>query len=67
MEAIDKLKGSRKAYRAHLTQIWEKLEELDLTLPATDEITTTVTLYIDQIKHKAESIQQLDLRIQSTL
>ena len=67
MEAIDKLKGSRKAYRAHLTRIWGKLEELDLTLPATDETTTTVTSYIDQIKHKAESIQQLDSRIQSTL
>ena len=67
MEAIDKLKGSRKAYRSHLTRIWGKLEELSLTLPATDETTTAVTSYIDQIQRKSESIQQLDSRIQSTI
>ena len=61
------MKGSRKAYRAHLTRIWGKLEELNLTLPATDETITTVTSYIDQIQRKAESIQQLDSRIQSVI
>ena len=67
MEAIDKLKGSRKAYRSHLTRIWGKLEELSLTVPANDETATTVTSYIDQIQRKAESIQQLDSRIQSAM
>ena len=57
MEAIDKLKGSRKAYRSHLTQIWGKLEEMSLKLPGTNETTTAVTSYIDQIQRKSKSIQ----------
>jgi len=67
MEGLEKLKGSLKAYRAHLTRIWGKLAELTLTLPATDETVTVATSFVDQIQHKAESIQQLDSKIQSMI
>ena len=48
-------------------RIWGKLAELTLTLPATDETVTTATSFIDQIQCKAESIQQLDSKIQSMI
>ena len=67
MEGLEKLKGSRRAYRAHLTRIWGKMAELTLTLPATDETVTLATSYIDQIQHKAEAVQQLDSKIQSMI
>jgi len=67
MESLDKLKGSRKAYRAHLTRIWGKLEDLSLTLPNTEDTITAATSYIKQIHIKCESIQQLDSRIQSVM
>jgi len=35
---LEKLKGSHKVYRAHLTRIYGKIEELNLTeSPATEE------------------------------
>ena len=67
MEGLDKLKGLRKAYRTHLTRIWGKLEDLSLTLPATEDTITAATSYIEQIHIKSESIQQLDSRIQSVM
>ena len=67
MEGLDKLKGSQKAYRAHLTRIWGKLEDLSLTLPNTEDTITAATSYIKQIHIKCESIQQLDSRIQSVM
>jgi len=44
-----------------------KLEELDLSQPANDETTTTLISFIDQLQHKAESIQQLDGKIQAII
>ena len=67
MEGLNKLKGSRKAYRSHLTRIYGKLEELDLTQPPDEDTIITVTSYIEQIQRKAESIQQLDTQIQSMM
>ena len=64
---MDKLKGSRKAYRAHLTRIYGKIEELDLTQPATEDTISLVMSYIDQLNRKAESLQQLDVKIQSMI
>ena len=64
METIEKLKGSRKAYRAHLTHIYG---ELNLTQPATEETTSLVMSYIDQLNCKAKAIQQLDLKIQTLI
>jgi len=63
MEGLEKLKGSWKAYRSHLTSLFTKLEDLNLSQPATDETTTTAMSYIDQLQCKAESIQQLDVKI----
>ena len=67
METIEKLKGSRKAYRAHLTRIYGKIGELNLTQPTTEETTSLVMSYIDQLNRKAEAIQQLDLKIQTLI
>jgi len=67
VDGMDKLKGSHKVYRAHLMRIYEKIEELDLTEPATEEITSLVIFYIDKINCKAEAIQQLDNKIQSII
>jgi len=67
MEGMDKLKGSRKAYRSHLTRIYGKIEELNLTEPATEETYSLVTSFIDQLNRKAESLQQLDSKIQSMI
>ena len=67
MEGLDKLKGSRKAYRSHLTRIYGKLDELDLTQPATEETTNSIISYVDQLQCKAESLQQLDTKIQSMI
>ena len=64
MEGLNKLKGSRKAYRSHLTRIYGKLDELDLTQPLDKDTIITVTAYIEQIQRKAESIQQLDTQIE---
>ena len=64
---MDKLKGSRKAYRSHLTRIYGKIEELNLTEPATEETYSLVTSFIDQLNRKAESLQQLDSKIQSMI
>ena len=62
MERVAKLKASRKAFHSHLTRIYGKIEELNLTKK--DEETTTLTLsYIDQLQRKAESIDGLDLKI----
>ena len=49
METIGKLKGTPKAYRAHLTHIYGKIGELHLTQPATEETTSLVMSYIDQL------------------
>ena len=67
METIGKLKGSRKAYRAHLTRIYGKIGELYSTQPATVETTSLVMSYIDQLNRKAEAIRQLDLKIQTLI
>lgn len=64
---MDKLKGSRKVYRSHLMRIYGKIEELNLTQPATEETTSLVISYIDQLNRKAESLQQLDTKIQSMI
>ena len=60
---MEGLKASRKAYRSHLTRIYHKMEELDLTQPATEEIASLVTSYINQLQRKAETIRQLDTGI----
>ena len=60
---MEGLKASRKAYRSHLTRIYHKMDELDLTQPATEEIASLVTSYINQLQRKAETIRQLDTRI----
>ena len=67
MEGLEKLIGSRKAYRSHLMHMCGKLEELDLTQPTNGETTTSVISYIDQLQHKAELLQQLDTKIQSII
>ena len=67
MEGLNKLKGSRKAYQSHLTRIYGKLDELDLMRPPNEDTIITVTLYIEQLQCKAESIQQLDTQIQSRM
>ena len=67
MEGLAKLQASRKAFRSHLTRIYNKMEEIDFTQPATEEITSQVTSYIDQLKRKAESIRQLDSRISAEI
>ena len=67
MEGLNKLKGSRKAYRSHLTHIYGKLDKLDLTQPPNEDTIITVTSYIKQMQRKAESIQQLDTQIQSMM
>jgi len=52
---LEKLKGSRKVYRAHLTRIYGKIEELNLTeSPATEETCSLVISYVDQLGRKAE-------------
>ena len=66
MEGL-KLKGSQKAYRSHLTCIYGKLDELDLTRPPDEDTIITVTSYIEQLQRKAESIQQLDTQILSMM
>jgi len=66
-EGLDNLKGSRKAYRSHLTRIYGKLEDLDLTKPPNDDTTATVKSYIEQLQRKAESIQAIDGKIQSIM
>jgi len=67
MEGLEKLKGSRKAYHAHLMWIWGKLEDLSLTLPANEDTINAAISYIKHIHSKSESIQQLDSRIQSVM
>ena len=67
MEGLEKFRGSRKAYRSHLTRIYGKLEELDLTQPASEDTTASVISYVDQLQRKAESLQQLDTKIQSII
>ena len=54
MEGLAKLQASRKA-------------ELDFTQPATEEIASQVTSYIDQLQRKAESIRQLDSKISAKI
>ena len=44
-------------------RICGKLEDLDLTQPANAETITSVILYVDQLQHTAESLQQLDTKI----
>ena len=67
MEGLEKFRGSRKAYRSHLTRIYGKFEELDLTQPANEDTTASVISYVDQLQRKAESLQQLDTKIQSII
>ena len=67
MEGLEKLRGSQKAYRSHLTCIYGKLDELDLTHPTNKETTVSVISYIDQLQCKAESLQQLDAKIQAII
>jgi len=65
---LEKLKGSHKAYRAHLTCTYGKIEELNLTeSTATEETYSLVISYIDQLNRKAESLQQLDSKIQAII
>ena len=67
MEGLAKLQASRKAFRSHLTRIYNKMDELDLTQPATEEIASQVTSYIEQLQRKAESIRQLDSKISAEI
>ena len=67
MEGLAKLQASRKVFRCHLTRIYNKMEEIDFTQPTTEEITSQVTSYIDQLQQKAESIRQLDSRISAEI
>ena len=67
MKGLAKLQASRKAFRSHLMRIYNKMEEIDFMQPATEEITSQVTSYIDQLKRKAESICQLDSRISAEI
>lgn len=67
MEALTKLLASRKAFRSHLTRIYRKMDELDLTQPATEDTASLVTSYIDQLQRKSESIRQLDSKISSEI
>ena len=67
MEGLAKLQASRKAFRSHLTRIYNKMDELDFTQPATEEIASQVTSYIDQLQRKAESIRQLNSKISAEI
>ena len=67
MEGIVKFQASRKAYRSHLTRIYHKIQEMDLTQPATEAFASQVSSYLDQLQRKAECIRQLDAKIASEL
>ena len=67
MEGLAKLQASRKAFRSHLTRTYNKMDELDFTQPATEEIASQVTSYIDQLQRKAESIRQLNSKISAEI
>ena len=67
MEGLAKFQASRKAYRSHLTRIYHKIQELDLTQPATEAIASKVSSYLDQLQRKAECIRQLDTKIASEI
>ena len=67
MEGLAKFQASRKAYRSHLTRIYHKIQELDLTQPATEAIASQVSSYLDQLQRKAECIRQLDTKIASEI
>ena len=64
MERLQRAKGSRKAYRSHLTRIYKKIDDIFGTeAPVTDLQLSTLTSALEQLNQKKTQISQLDAQI----
>ena len=68
MEETQRAKGSRAAYRAHVTRIFKKVDEiLETETPLTDPQVAKITSNLEQLAQKKDTLQQLNRQIASTI
>ena len=68
MERLQRAKGSRKAYRSHLTRIYRKMDDiLEVDAPKTDLQVSTLTSVLEQLNQKKTQISQLDAQIAESI
>ena len=68
MEETQRVKGSRAAYRAHVTRTFKKIDEiLETDSPLTDTQVAKLTSNLEQLAQKKETLQQLNGQIASTI
>ncbi|XP_065917547.1 uncharacterized protein [Dysidea avara] len=68
MEETQRAKGSRAAYRAHVTRIFKKVDEnLETETPLTDTQVAKLTSNLEQLTQKKDTLQQLNGQIASSI
>jgi len=68
MEETQRAKGSRAAYRAHVTRIFKKFDEIvEIETPLTDPQVAKLTGNLEQLAQKRDILQQLNRQIVSTI
>ena len=64
MEGVQRFQSSRKAYRSHLTRIYNKVSEImESSETPSDSQITTLKSSLEQLQRKAEIIKDLDAKI----
>ena len=68
MEEISRLRASRKAHRAHLTQIFGKIDDiLQSNAIPNEKPTAILKTSMEQIETKKATVEELDSRISETI
>ena len=68
MDEIQRLKGSRAAYRSHVTRTLKKLDNvLEKDDPLSDPDIAKLTCHMEQLTQKKEVLQQLNTQIAAAL
>ncbi|XP_065902524.1 uncharacterized protein [Dysidea avara] len=68
MDEIQRLKGSRAAYRSHVTRTLKKLDDvLEKDDPLSDPDIAKLTCHVEQLTQKKEVLQQLNTQIAAAL
>ena len=64
MEGVQRFHSSHKAYRSHLTRIYNKVSEImESSETPSDSQITTLKSSLEQLQRKAEIIKDLDAKI----
>ena len=68
MEEISRLKASQKAHRAHLTQIFGRIDDILQSNAIPDEKqTATLRTSLEQVEMKKATVEELDMRISEAI